>query len=459
MRILSLGCPIPNPLVDNYDWASAPAFYDYDAVIVDPGIAVSQLVLGIVDNGTAYTTHNDEPVLDGPTTDTSVGLADLLRQRRAEMQRFLAGGGLVVCMAYPDVPHPRVAGFTGCHRYYWLPAPPDRDYGPKYLLPAAGRHVSPSDYEHPFADYLDTMRDNVRYRATLAEGAEGLSETLKVIGRSPGGAAIAAEIETGGGRLIFLPALPGNLTHSERSRIGENLIDAIRDTLLTDAEEGPPDWLEEFKLPGLVEAQRRLEQAEDRFDEAEQELTEARNEYLSAERYRRLLWQEGKYGLDLPVRDALELLGFRNAASVDEPAYFLYSGDPLLVEIEGSAGPVGMNPHYRLRERIEHRIAAGTNRGQGLIIVNGQRELPPAERTEQFEDALRVASESMRYCVLRATDLFDAVRQQIEGDFDKAAFCRQIMETEGVLTLESKPETEASPASPQQAQPLGERDE
>jgi hypothetical protein len=96
-----------------------------------------------------------------------------------------------------------------------------------------------------------------------------------------------------------------------------------------------------------------------------------------------------------------------------------------------------MNPHYRLRERLEHRIAAGNNRGQGVIIVNGQRELPPAERSQQFDDALRVAAESMRYCVLCTTDLFEAVRQILEGAFDKAAFCKQVMETEGIFTRET----------------------
>lgn len=142
MRILSLGCPLPDPLVDNYDWASALSFYDYDALIIDPAEAVSKLIEGITKQGQSFATYNSEPVLDGPTTAEAVGLADLLRRRRGEIEKFLAAGGLIVVMAYPDVPHPSVSGFTGAHRYYWLPAPSGLDYSPKTLQPASGRHVA-----------------------------------------------------------------------------------------------------------------------------------------------------------------------------------------------------------------------------------------------------------------------------------------------------------------------------
>ena len=35
-RILSLGFPLPGTHVDNYTFLSAPAFFDYDAIVVDP---------------------------------------------------------------------------------------------------------------------------------------------------------------------------------------------------------------------------------------------------------------------------------------------------------------------------------------------------------------------------------------------------------------------------------------
>lgn len=446
MRILSLGCPLSDSQIDNYDWASAPSFYDYDAVIVDPAEAVSKLVEGIVQQGQSYATYNSEPVLDGPTTAEAVGLADLLQRRRRETERFLARGGLLVVMTHPDVAHRGVSGYGGAHRYYWLPAPVDADYGPRFLEPAAGTHVAPTDYLHPFADYLESMRAGVSYRASLAE--PGFGAATKVIGRSPGGAAIAAEVALAGGRVIFLPALPGNLAHSERQQIAGHLVDAIRNALLSDAEDEPPSWLSDYQLPGLVEAEKRLEGAGEKLDEAEGELTEARNSFRKVDRYRRLLWQEGKFGLELPVRDVLSELGFISLKPVDEPGAFLLETDTVFVEVEGSSGSVGMNPHYRLRPRLEESIADG-RRPLGIIVVNGERTQPPSARAKPIDDSLRIAAESMRYCVVEAAVLYEAVKAKLEGHGDSAAFCRALMGTEGVFKRE--PLSAAEAESKQQA--------
>ena len=36
MRILSLGQALPDSTIDNFNWASALSFFDYDALVVDP---------------------------------------------------------------------------------------------------------------------------------------------------------------------------------------------------------------------------------------------------------------------------------------------------------------------------------------------------------------------------------------------------------------------------------------
>jgi hypothetical protein len=436
LRILSLGVGLPDASIDNYNWASSLSFYDYDAIVVDPALSVSRFIEGVLKGEGEFKTYDDIPVLDGPTTADSVGLADLLRRRREETERLLGRGGLVVVFGQPDVPHPRVSGFTGAHRYYWLPAPAGTDYGPMYVKPAAGRHVNVSDWEHPFANYLDAKRNDVLYRASFLDGAAGY-EGAHVIARSDGGTAIALEVPVGGGRVIFVPALPQRITPTDRSQFALNLVAAIRNTLLTTAEGTAPEWVEETSLPGLEAAQRQIEDAEAKLDELEAELAAARGEYLSVERYRRILWQEGKYGFELPVRDALLLLGFRQFSNVDQPAHFAYSGDPVFVEAESSHAAVGMEPHYRLRERLEARIADDARTPpRGLIVVNGFREMAPAEREQQYTNALRVAAESMRYCIVQASDVFEAVRAKLEGRSDGKEFCKQLMETDGVFRPE-----------------------
>jgi hypothetical protein len=434
LRILSLGIGLPDASVDNYNWASSLSFYDYDAIVVEPAQAVSRLIEGIV-KGEQYKTYDDIPIADGPTTSETFGLSELLRRRRDETERLLARGGLVVVFAHPDVPHPGVSGFTGAHRYYWLPAPKSRDYSSERVKAANGRHVNVVDWEHPFANYLDAKRSEVLYRAHFVEGPDGF-ENMRVIARSDGGTAIAVEVPVMAGRVIFIPALPPRITSNERTAFASNLVAAIRNALLTTAEGTAPEWVEDEKLPGLDEARRRIQDAEANLEELEAELDTARGEFLGMERFRRILWQEGKYGFELPVRDALLQLGFRQFSTVDQPAHFALGGDPAYIEAEASAGAVGMDPHYRLRQRLEAKIADdGRPPPRGIIIVNGFRETPPAEREQQYTNSLRVAAESMRYCIVQATDLFYAVRDKLEGKSDGRAFAKLMMETEGVLKV------------------------
>ncbi len=441
MKVLSLGIALPDPVIDNYDWASALSFFDYDAIVVDPSAAVSQLIEGVTSGSGAYRTYTEEPVEDGPSTAGAAGLTDLLRRRQDETERLLARGGLVVCFAYPDAPHPRVSGFTGCHRYYWLPAPPGCSYGRPYVSPANGVEVEATDFEHPFAPYIEQFHKSVLYRAVFNEGAAGFGEQARVIARSVGGhAAVAIDLSVGGGRVVFLPALPPRLASVDRVAVATSMVAGIRDALLLQAEEPRPRWLPDFPLPGIAEAEKEIEVAEEKIEALENQLEESRNELRGLERYRRLLWQEGKYGLDLPVRDALLLLGFTSYSRADEPAAFAFDGQTVFVETEGSGEAVGMAPHYRLRQRLERKIAGEAQRPRGLIVVNGFRNQPPGERPTQYEESLRVAAESMRYALVESTRLFDVVRQALEGDKEAAqAFAKRLLETEGVLKDEAVP--------------------
>jgi len=444
MRILSIGQGMPDPAMDNYNWASALSFFDFDALLIDPMLGVSKFVEDVARGEGDYKTYDDLPIAEGFTNADAVGVVDILRRRHDETERFLTRGGLVVCFAYPDVAHNRVLGFTGFHRYHWLPAPEGTNYGAEYLKPANGRAVKVLDWEHPFAGFLDSTTAFL-YRASIAEGAAGYPGA-KVIARSPGGAAVAVDVPVGGGRVIFIPALAVNVTGQQRSQIAASLSAAIRNTLLNEAEGSAPDWIEEISLPGVEDARTKMDDAEAKLDELEAELDAARNEYRSLDRYRRILWQEGKYGFDLPVRDALTLLGATGYSQPDEPAIFNMGSQTVMVEAESSPGEVGMEPHYRLRERMEGRISKDKRRAFGLIVINGHNQVAPTERERQHTESLRIAAESMRYCVVTATDLFAAVRDKLESKGDAKAFLKRLVETEGVFTP-AAPEADAEPAT------------
>lgn len=434
MRILVLGFPLPNPQVDNYTIINAPALFDYDAVIIDPA-AASQAVEDVIDQRAEHTTWAREPVVNGAGGPVAVGLADILRRRQQEMTRYLGSGGLVVCFASPDVPHPRVSGFTGYHRYWWLPAPPGLSYREPHLVGGFGRDILVTDHSHPFAPYAHEVRGGLVYKAYFAEDIPGFAACGRVFMRSAGGAAVAVELRVLAGRVVFLPPPREPGVGVERAPLAATLVECVRRALAGEVEKDAPDWVEQHPLPGLAELTTACDEAQARLAQAQAELDAAQKRWEAVARYRRLLWQEGKLGLEEVVRDALRLLGFSVTEELDLPAVVEADGATLFLEVAGSAQAVGMDPHYRLRRRREDELShSGLMRG-GLLVVNGFRHQPPESRPPQFIDPLRVAAESMRYCLLTADGLFRMVQEALAGAPEErlAALRHLIITTEGEL--------------------------
>src|SRR5688500_8457075 len=164
MRLLSVGYPLPHPSVDNHSILNAPSFFDYDAVLIDPE-GVSAAIQAVLDQRDDVLSASDEPVVNAPSAPTLAGLADLLRVRLAEPERLLARGGVVFVVGRPNVAITGVAGFAGCDRYFWLPAPSGVTWGPPDLVLGSGRGAVPTDAEHPLASFVSEFRDRIAYRA------------------------------------------------------------------------------------------------------------------------------------------------------------------------------------------------------------------------------------------------------------------------------------------------------
>lgn len=438
MRILSLGFPMPGPQVDNHSFASAPVFFDYDAIVVNPQ-ALSQLIEEVVAGSKEHTTRSRERVVNAPTEPDVVGLADLLRDRRDETARLLARGGLVVCFAYPNVVHHRVAGFTGCDRYFWLPAPPGLQYREPVLRRGVGSEIMPLEHDHPFGPFIHQFRTKLAYQAYFADDAPGFAAAARVFARSAGGAAIAVELSLAQGRAVFLPPPARPPSGDGRYAYSNAIQEGIRQALRLASTSRPPPWLRQYDLPGLSQRRVAHDEAQRQVAQAQESLAADEDAVEELDRYRRLLWQAGKFGLEEPVRAALALLGFQVVPQdIDAPAELWLETDrrnkrTALLEVEASEEAVGLDGHYRLRRRLEEAIAQGKPQ-RGLLIISGYRTQPPSERPAQYQDTLRVAAESMRYCVATTGQLFQAVRAALEGDEATVhAFRERLLTTEGVM--------------------------
>lgn len=303
-RILSLSFPLPGPLVDNYSFLSAPSFFDYDAVVVDPS-ALSRLVEGVIDGSIEAATFGDAPVRNEPSAPGDVAVGELLLRRREETAALLANGGVVVCFAHPPLMHTGIAGARPLDDYCWLPESVAAACRPPALVPADGTQAHIVDYAQPLASFVHGQLANVGYRARFEE-----TQGVRVFVRSHGGAAIGVELPVEAGRVIMLPALRAPPSGDARYALSDALQAGIRRALGVMAEGREPPWASQFAVPGLPEREAALESARQARDEAQRALDEAESAREELARYRRLLWQEGSVGLDEVVLDALRLIGF-----------------------------------------------------------------------------------------------------------------------------------------------------
>jgi hypothetical protein len=435
MRVLSLGAAMPGVSVDNCSFANASAFFDYDAIIVDPA-ALSMLIQEVIDGSAEHKTRAGERIINGSSQPGAVGLADLLRDRRDETARLLARRGIVVCFAQPNVRHERVVGLDNCDRYTWLPAPEGVAYSDPFLRRGDGGSIGVTEDDHPFAPAIERFRSLLAYRAYADDALA--PDGLRVFSRSAGGAAIGFELPVGGGVAAFLPSPVRPLTPEQRHSFSQTIQAGIQRTLRLAAASSPPAWLEGYALPGLGEAAIAREEARQRVQAAQEGLGAAGGAVEALERYQRLLWQEGKYGLEESVRQALALIGLPvKPDELDMPATIRPERrDAVLLEVEASIEAVGLDGHYRLRRRIEESIAQRRPK-RGLLIINGWRTRPPSERPAQYDESLRIAAERMRYGIVTTEQLFQAVRAALSGDdASVAAFRERLLSAEGVLQID-----------------------
>lgn len=426
-RILSLGVPMPGPLVDNYNIISAPSFFDYDAMVVAPHMS-GQLIEEIIAGQRELRTFAGADVRLHPERPSDAALADVLARRRDETQRLLEHGGVIAAFLAPPARH-RI-GEWEVDDFWWLPLPEGIAFAPPAVVPADGTAAHVVEASHPLAPFVISQLGRIAYRARIDERS---LPRARVFVRSSGGAAIGADIELDRGRIVLLPALKQFPSGDARYAFSESLQAGVRRTLGVMAQGRAPSWVRAHPLPGLAERARAVDQARSAAEAATAALASAEAAHDELAKYQRLLWQEGSLGLEDVVLDALRLIGCTVYTSHEGGIQARIDDANLLVEIEGSEQPVDLAPHYRLRERVEAALAKRGETPRGVIFVNGQRLRDPAQRCH-VTDALRVAAETMRYALAPTAGLYNAVVAQLSGDADAVAAYRQALRTtEGLI--------------------------
>lgn len=432
MRLLSIGRALPDRRIDNHSIFNAPAAFDYDAIVIDPeGVFVR--IRELVDASADHTTLADTQIVNGGAGDGTAA-SEVLRRRHDEIVRALERGSLVVVFAHPQAMITGVAGFPGIDRYFFLPAPPGLAWDAELIHWGEGAGVAVSDHGHPFARYIDAVRDDMLYRAWFQERVRGFANAAHVFARSAGGAPVGVEFRVLGGSIVFLPAPRSRGGDAGRAQ-ATSIVAAVTEHL----ERPPRDvplWVTRERVPGLDEREAEVDRGQARVQRAEEQRDAAEAEAEPLRRVRDVLWTEGSHALLPAARRCLELLGF-TVREMDDLPLLQADGVRIELEVEGSDATVGMAPHYRLRARLDARIEREGSAPRGLIVVNGERMQALDRREEPHAEALRIGAEATSYALLPAPELFRAARAALAGADDEslAAFRARIAETNGLVDL------------------------
>jgi len=435
MRVLSIGFPLPNVAIDNYSALSAPSYSDYDVLIVDPA-SITRDVHDLLTDVRNFEAQDDRPVLNAPTTATSVSATEQLRRRLDETTRLLENGGLVVVFGRPDATIAGLLGFEGCDRYHWLPAPAGLAWGPPFLKAAEGKTVRIVAEQHPFAEVLREHRKEAGYRAMFDDRQAAIRAHGRTIAAGGSRVPIAMEFEVLGGRVTFIPVL-SEATGTNRTALAQGIVDACRRLSGSDFLAEAPYWTRSVALPGLEQVEAELEEAETATNEATARLTAVRERQDELARHRRLLWEDGA-PFAQAVTEALRMLGFSVTSTAPDPLVIDLDGASAFVEIESSREQVVEWPYVRLQRRIEeHLLKAGTA-PKGIVVANGFRMTEPDQRSEETSEPLRIACENYRFGLVTARDMFELVRRVL-GGADEATLLglrRRLIAGKGQLTLD-----------------------
>ncbi len=438
MRIISIGCPVPSPHVDNHSIANAPSIFDYDACIIDTQ-AVSEQIEGIAGMTLDAKSPDGRAISTGESGAYHFGLGELLEARQLELRQLLERGGLLIVFAYANVRHPSVASFPGLHRYSLIPSPEGEPFKWPTLRPADGKDLRPVIPQHAASGYLDDLAGRLRYRAILDLNA---SHDGTVLGRSVGGAAIAAEFRVGAGRIVLLPP-PDALAATQRKVFTSALLECIERLLQEPDVAEAPVWVRRYDTPESATVRDDLAAAEDGLKQAQRRVQEARSLLADATRFQGMLWQSQNAAFREVIEDAFRLLGY-SVSSSSEAMEIRDGSKSVLVEIASSNNAVSDRLYLTLQQRIEEHFLRRKSRPQGIIVANGFRGTDPRIRRDPFPQTLINACETYGFALIPSEALFELVTFAAEAsdEPDVLQDIRQsIAETAGVLEI--APEDEA----------------
>lgn len=453
-------------------FASDTSCFDFDAVVWDPKHVIYSDHYRI---GSMHlpSTYRGLPVMD---ESSSVRIRADIARRRAEFHEFVESGRILVVITRPPQPFcydtgERSYSGTGKNQKATVTVGEDDVWKalpiPVKLTKAGGKKMSfvgPSS----FAELWSDMRSVFRYEAVI-EGDDWrpvltIDGTNKKVG--------AVFTSKSGGAVILIPAVDFPDENDSDEEEEEDDLDEdddvveLDDDVLADVdasdEDGPasvawrfqsqirdlievlqagaeleplPEWSNSYVVSGEVELQEEVLDRTRQVETARAALASAQARLDALQGRKRLVTGTGT-ALEVEVRRVLEALGgdVQPGAPGRDDWIVTFPEGIAVVEVKGLNGSAAEKHAAQLEKWVANRLEETGQPAKGLLVVNGWRKTPLAERTKDvFPDQMLKYSKARGHCLATGLQLL-GILQSVEAKPATATTWRKkIMTTSGVL--------------------------
>jgi hypothetical protein len=216
----------------------------------------------------------------------------------------------------------------------------------------------------------------------------------------------------------------------------------LEDLLGLPQESLPPEWAENVPMPGTLEIQAEIDSKRARIEALEAEIAQHQREKQEIEKFKKLLYGDGKELEDI-FSLCLEKLGGKvKEAKYSEEEFILeYKGELYLVECKGVGKSIALGHVRQLLDYIVKFEEDEGKPGKGILFGNAWKGLPLQERetasTVSFPENVINRASAWGIALIDSMDFFHAYTAFLAGKVSGESILDRITGSTGVISFQN----------------------
>lgn len=227
---------------------------------------------------------------------------------------------------------------------------------------------------------------------------------------------------------IYLLPAKGSISYSDF--VKNTLVNKFRADIDIEGR-SPPSWLSDIRLPDENKIINEIEEKENKISELEEELDEI-------QKYKSLLYERGDKLEEITLQ-ALEKLGFDIDGEIpgQRDGVLQTSDGKFALEITGTSGGIKKSKARQLDDWVDNLLAEAPGESvSGLLIVNPQMGIPPAQRDTSLEPNVeKYLQKRGDYKVLTTLALLSLIKAELDEGVDKTEIEEMLHQENTLISL------------------------